>query len=133
MKKKYMDSIISWKISRSHLLRSAQILTPGGDIVAVILLDVRNLFDCSLSIDQAARVFACSLLNSSIRIHSLTQNFSADQLSFLNLFVEFTKSITTGSKVKSSDEPPFEELVLLVNDWRDTEHLDFGLQKLPQK
>nr|CAD7429919.1 unnamed protein product [Timema monikensis] len=117
---------------------------PGGEQVAVVLVDTQGTFDIDTIVQECATVFSLSLLISSVQVFNLSRNITEHDLQHLlvveliglrrqvgvcercgrlimtvvcQLFTEYARQ-ALGEDV----ERPFQKLQLLVRDWA-TPHL----------
>ncbi|XP_073994590.1 atlastin-like isoform X2 [Rhodnius prolixus] len=104
---------------------------PGGEKVAIILLDTQGTFDSESTVRDCATVFALSTMVSSIQIYNLSQNIQEDDLQHLQLFTEYGRLALADSGKK-----PFQKLQFLVRDWSfpyEAEYGEIGGQKILNK
>lgn len=96
---------------------------PGGDEVAVLLMDTQGAFDSRQTIGQTAIIFALSTLTSSIQIYNVMNNIQEDNLQILDTFLAYGQLV-----LDKSSEKPFQELCFLVRDWRSPRDHPYGSQ-----
>lgn len=82
-------------------------------------MDTQGVFDRGTTTRDDTAVFALSVLLSSTQIFNVKQNIQGDDLSHLELFVEFGRLINAESSKQTPRCPgkPFQDLIFLVRDW----------------
>lgn len=98
---------------------------PGGEEVAVMLLDTQGAFDTESTVKDCATVFALSTMISSVQTFNLSQNIQEDDLHHLQLFTEYGRLALEKGEIK---EKPFQSLLFLVRDWSYPYEYDYGAE-----
>ncbi|XP_030837601.1 atlastin-2-like [Strongylocentrotus purpuratus] len=96
---------------------------PDGEEVAVILMDTQGAFDSGSTVEECAKMFALSIMNSSHQVLNLSQNIQEDDLQHLQLFTEYGR---LAMEEESSEAKPFQSLMILVRDWSYHYEYDYG-------
>lgn len=87
--------------------------------VVVVLMDSQGVFDMNSTVKDSTRVFALSILLSSVQIFNVKQNIQGDDLGHLELFAEFGRLVNSSGSQENSEisQTPFQDLTFLVRDW----------------
>uniref|UniRef100_A0A131Z2P0 Atlastin 2 n=1 Tax=Rhipicephalus appendiculatus TaxID=34631 RepID=A0A131Z2P0_RHIAP len=95
--------------------------TPEGGELAVLLMDTQGAFDSESSADETTKLFALSILTSSLQICNILHNLREDHLQHLQLVAEY------GMHAKEDTKGyPFQRLVLLIRDWQYPDDNAYG-------
>lgn len=65
--------------------------TTGGKKVAVIFLDTQGIFDGKSTTKYSTKVFALSMMASSLQIYNISKQIGEDHLQHLHLFTQYGK------------------------------------------
>lgn len=96
--------------------------TTGGKKVAVIFLDTQGIFDGKSTQTYSTKVFALSIMASSLQIYNISKQIGEDHLQHLHLFSQYGKLA-----LNKTGEKPFQELLFLVRDWPHEHEMSYGL------
>lgn len=84
----------------------------NGEKVAIILLDTQGLFDTQSTLKDCTVTFTLSMLLSSVQCYNLMSNIKEDDLTQLELFIEYARAVQ-----QQTYENPFQYLLFIVRDW----------------
>lgn len=96
--------------------------TTGGKKVAVIFLDTQGIFDGKSTTKYSTKVFALSMMASSLQIYNISKQIGEDHLQHLHLFTQYGKLA-----LRETGDEPFQELLFLVRDWPYEQEMSYGL------
>lgn len=95
-----------------------------GKKVAIVLLDTQGTFDGISSVEEYSKIFALSMLLSSVQCYNVMQNIKEDDLQHLDTFTVYGQLAR-----KQSNETPLQKLIFIVRDSRFAPNDDsYGLK-----
>ena len=104
----------------------------SGEEVVVVLMDSQGIFDMDCDDEVSTRVFALSVLLSSVQIFNVKQNIQRDDLGHLGLFTQYCRLVNSSGREQTSkldsdiNRTPFQDLIFLVRDWSHPTQNKFG-------
>lgn len=99
------------------------VTTTGGKQVAVLFLDTQGTFDGRSTVKDCVRIFALSMMASSVQIYNLSQNIDEDDLQYLQLFTAYGRLV-----LEAIGKKPFQKLLFLVRDWQYKFQKPYGFE-----
>ncbi|XP_078339000.1 atlastin-2-like [Crassostrea virginica] len=91
-----------------------------GQEVAVLLMETRGAFDCKMTADDFAGIFALSSLISSVQIYNIMSQIQEDDLQPLKFLIDFKKTDTEDSDCNQS------HLLFLMRNWKCKASYSYG-------
>lgn len=95
---------------------------PGGEKVAVLLMDTQGTFDTETTLKDNTTIFSMSMLTSSVQVYNLMNNIKEDDLQHLQFFAEY------GRLAQKEAAKTFQRLLFLVRDWNYPDEYKYGAE-----
>lgn len=95
-----------------------------GKKIGILLMDTQGIFDTNTSIGDNVTVFALSNLLASVQMYNLSDQIQENNLKHLELFVNY--GILALDSNRNSSEKPFQQMMFLIRDWRNTDDYQYG-------